>query len=219
VLWKPRPEGVQPQLYRFAWKFLLVAFRRYRFRVVNREGIPKRGGVLIVCNHVADVDPPFISVAVRPRPAEQLAAARHFVRQPLAWLMGSLGAFPLRTDRPDAGAIRHARDRLAQGRLIVIFPEGAPSFSDRLGPFQSGVGHLALVPGILVIPAAIWGTQRVLRRGLPIGRGPVTLIFGPPVRLPEGGSRKERAAAATEAIRAAVGELVAALAAADRAKG
>jgi 1-acyl-sn-glycerol-3-phosphate acyltransferase len=219
VLWRPRPEGVQPQLYWFAWHFLLVAFRRYRYRVVGRERIPERGGVLVVCNHVADVDPPFISVAVRPRPAEQLAAARHFVRQPLAWLMGSLGAFPLRTDRPDAGAIRHARDRLAQGRLVVIFPEGAPSFSDRLGPFQAGVGHLALVPGITVIPAAIWGTQRVLRRGLPIGRGPVTLTFGPPVPVPEGGSRKERAAAATEAIRGAVGELVAAVAAADRARG
>jgi hypothetical protein len=82
------------------------------YRVRGREHIPARGGVLVVCNHVGDIDPPFVGFACHPRPAQYMALARHFTRLPLALLLFGLGAFPVRTGEPDTRALRYARDQL-----------------------------------------------------------------------------------------------------------
>ena len=137
-----------------------------------REHIPARGGVLVVANHLADIDPAALGLACTPRPAQYLAMARHFTHQPLAMLLFSLGAFPVQAGQPDTRALRHARNQLEAGRLVVIFPEGAPTWGPEMSEFRQGVGHLALTPGVTVVPAALWGTHRVLRGWRPVGRGP-----------------------------------------------
>ena len=178
------------------------------YRVHGREHIPPRGGVLVVCNHVGDIDPPFVGFACHPRPAQYMALAKHFTRLPLALLLFGLGAFPVRTGEPDTRALRYARDRLERGRLVIIFPEGGPLWGAPLGAFQEGAGLLALTPGVTVVPAAITGTERVMRGWRVVGRGPVHVTFGPPVEVPAEGPRRARAAEATERARAAVAALL-----------
>lgn len=181
------------------------------FRVEGRAMVPRRGGVLVIANHPADIDPAAMSLACVPRPAQYLALAQHFRHRPLAHLLFSLGAFPVRGGRPDVRAMRHARDQLRAGRLVVVFPEGMASWSDRLGEFREGAGHLALTPGVTVVPAAIWGTQRVLRGWRPVGRGPITIAFGAPLAVPPDGAPRERAAVVTRDARAAIEGLLAPL--------
>ena len=189
--------------------------RLYGFRVRGRERLPAKGGVLLVLNHNADCDPAFVTLACSPRTTLYLGAARHFANPALGWLLSGLGGIPLHTDRPDVVALRRARGHLAAGRLLAVFPEGAPSFSDRVAPFRGGVGLLALTPGVAVVPAALWGTHRVVRRSLPIGRGPVRMAFGTPLALPTGGSRRERADRVANDCREAIRTLLAPLVAAD----
>jgi 1-acyl-sn-glycerol-3-phosphate acyltransferase len=159
--------------------------------------------VLVVVNHVGDIDPPFVGMACVPRQAQYLADARHYRSLPLATVLYAVGAFPVQTDSPDTRALRRAREQLLEGELVVIFPEGKPSWGPP-GEFRDGVGHLALTPGITVVPAAIWGTHKVLRGWRPMGRGPVLVAFGHPVPVPEGGSRRERAAELTRRTRDAI---------------
>jgi len=209
IYWFPPAKGVWAPIWRLGCVLLLPTLPWLAgWRVAGRRRIPREGGVLLVANHVADIDPPFLAMAAVPRPAQYLALARHFTRWPLARVLFALGAFPLSTNGPDTRALRYARDQLAAGRLVIIFPEGAPTWGEGLGEFREGLGLLGLTPGVTVIPAAIWGAHKVMRGWRVVGRGPVLVAFGRPVPIPEEGSRRERAAELTRRARAAVAELL-----------
>jgi 1-acyl-sn-glycerol-3-phosphate acyltransferase len=208
VHWHPPRQGVWPPIWYFARLVLTPVRALVGFRVAGRRRIPREGGVLVVANHLADVDPPFIGVACVPRPAQYVGLSRHFTRRPLAMLLFALGAFPIRTGERDGRALRHAREQLLAGRLVIIFPEGRPTWGGELEDFRNGVGHLALTPGVTVIPAAIWGTHRVMRGWRLVGRGPVLVAFGRPLEPPGPGPRRERAAEITRRARTAVEELL-----------
>lgn len=178
------------------------------FRVAGRRRIPREGGVVVVVNHVGDLDPIFVGVACVPRRAQYAADARHFRHLPFARLMYAVGGFPLRPESADARALRYARDQLLAGGLIVVFAEGRPGWGAPMGEFLEGAGHLGLTPGVTVVPAAIWGVQHFIRGWRPVGRGPVLVAFGHPVPVPKDGPRRERAAELTRRTRAAVAELL-----------
>lgn len=209
VHWRPPREGVWRPLWRFGVALLgATAPRLLGFRVEGRENVPERGGVLVVANHPADIDPAALGLACAPRTTQYMALAQHFRRLPLASLLFALGAFPIRHGRADVRAMRHARQQLAEGRLLVVFPEGVATWGGRLGEFHEGAGHLALTPGVTVVPTAIWGTHRVLRGRRPVGRGPVQVAFGAPVAVPPDGSARERAAEVTRRAEEAIAELL-----------
>lgn len=210
IHWRPPPRGVRSPVWRFGSRLLgLTAPRLLGFRVAGRHHLPPTGGVLVIANHPADIDPAALGLACVPRPAQYMALDRHFRHRPLATLLFALGAFPVRSGRPDLRAMRHAREQLRAGGLVVVFPEGAASWSARLGSFRHGAGHLALTEGVTVIPAAVWGTTNVLRGRRPVGRGPVRIAFGEPLEVPVEGSPRERAAEVTRRARADIGELLA----------
>jgi 1-acyl-sn-glycerol-3-phosphate acyltransferase len=209
VHWTPPPNGVWGPIWWLARLILTpTLYLLAGFRIAGRRRIPREGGVLVVANHLADIDPLFVGVACIPRRAQYIALAKHFTRRPLSLVLFGLGAFPLRPGGADTRAMRYARDQLAAGRLVVIFPEGGPSWDAGLGEFRPGMGLLGLVEGVRVVPAAIWGVQRVLRGWRPVGRGPVLLAFGHPLPVPTEGTRRERADELTRRAHAAVRELL-----------
>lgn len=217
VYWHPPRSGVWGPLWWFARIVLTPSLPALvGFRVAGRRRIPARGGVLVVSNHLADLDPLFVGVACMPRRAQYLALAKHFTGRPLATILLALGAFPLRHGTPDTRALRYAREQLEAGRLVIIFPEGGPSWGAGLGEFRQGAGHLGLADGVSVVPAAVWGADRVLRGWRPVGRGPVRVAFGHPLEIPREGSRRARADELTRRARAAVQELLEPMMAADR---
>jgi len=209
VHWSPPPSGPWAPVWCFARLLLgLLAPPVLGFRVAGRRNVPATGGVLVVANHPADIDPAALGLACVPRPAQYMALAGHFRHRPLATLLFALGAFPIRAGRADLRAMRHARVQLAAGRLVIVFPEGVASGDGRVGSFLDGAGHLALTPGVTVVPAAIWGTQRVLRGWRPVGRGPVRIAFGAPLEVPPAGPPRERAREVMRRARAAIDDLL-----------
>lgn len=204
-LYRPARSGVE------AWARLVSGFR-----VSGRGNIPRSRGCLVVCNHLADPDGMFVGAALPPDiPGMHLVTARHHGGSALAReVLLRLGLEPVRTDGTEVAALRHCRRVLRAGGVVVIYPEGVPGYSSRVQPFAGGAGWLALTPGIDVVPAGIWGSHLVMRRGLPLGRGPVRVAFGEPVAVDDlAGARGDRVAAATERLRARVQAMVSALAA------
>ncbi|MGD9694481.1 MAG: lysophospholipid acyltransferase family protein [Thermoleophilia bacterium] len=209
VHWFPPAAGLSVPLWRFARAVLepttpwLVGFR-----VAGRRRMPRSGGVLVVANHVGDIDPLFVGLACVPRPAQYMALSMHFTSRPVARLLFQLGAFPIRVGEADVRAMRYAREQLAVGRVVVMFPEGSPSWGGPMGEFHEGMGNLGLTPGTAVVPMAVWGTHRILRERRVVGRGPVFVAVGEPLAAAATGSRRQRAADLTARARASVAALL-----------
>lgn len=169
-----------------------------RLRVTGREHVPAAGPVLIVCNHVSQVDPPVLGVAALPRKTYYMAKIELFRVPLLGRTIRGLGAFPVVRGGADRRAMRLARDILRRGDVVLMFPEGTRNRDGVLRPGFPGAGALGLEPGVTVVPAAIWGSQRPL--------GPVRVAFGPPLDLGdlEDGPRGRRSQAAVDRMMAAV---------------
>jgi 1-acyl-sn-glycerol-3-phosphate acyltransferase len=209
----PRHADVWPPLYRVG-RAAVTAWGRAMngFEVAGRVNIPGDRGCLVVCNHLADSDGIYVGAALPglPRVVNHLVTARHHDVSPVVGnVLLRVGLEPVRTDGTEMGALRHSRRVMQDGGIVVIYPEGVPGYSARVQPFADGAGWLALTPGIAVVPAAIWGSHRVMRRGLPVGRGPVRVAFGAPVPVDDlTGSRAARVHAASGRVRERVQALV-----------
>ena len=178
-----RERGVLASLYAFV-RLITVAVLRgwFRVRIVGTERIPNTGAAIIAPNHKNFVDAFFVGLATR-RHVRFMAKIELF-KGPLRGLFLRLGAFPVRRGESDTQAVETAREILAGGGLVVVFPEGTRVEQvDALGSPHHGAGRLALETGAPIIPAAITGTSHLWRGALPKLRR-VQLTFLAPV-LPD----------------------------------
>ncbi len=174
----------------------------YRLRVRGAGAIPKRGGVLIVSNHLSSIDPPVVGTAAWPRKLYYMAKVELFRSRLLRFAITRTGAFPVRRGEADRDAIRMARGILRRGDAVVMFPEGTRSQDGVLGEPHAGAGMLALEAGITVVPMALWGTQSRF--------GPARAVVGEAIDMTDldSGPRAERARIATDRMMEALAELV-----------
>lgn len=135
------------------------------FRVDGGDREPASGPLLIVSNHVSDLDPLVVGAALRRR-VHFMAKVELFRPPLLRWWISACGGFPVRRGEPDRQAFRTARTILEQGGALVMFPEGtrASNLYD-IRPPEPGAALLAVRTGAAILPVAVIGTDRVLPRG------------------------------------------------------
>ena len=174
----------------------------FRLKVSGKENIPRDRPVLVVSNHISQADPPILGVALLPRKTYYMAKSELFRIPVLRRIVHRLGAFPVERGGADRRALRLAREVLGRNDALLMFPEGTRFTDGRLRPGLSGAGSLALIPGVTVIPAAIWGSHRFGRR--------VRVVFGEPLDLSdlEDGSRSARSRQAVDRMMAAIAGLI-----------
>lgn len=158
---------------------LLLARPLFGFRVRGAEKVPRRGGLIIVCNHISEMDPPILGFAV-PRTVSFMAKIELFRNRFGRFLMEELKAFPVDRSIADTGALRRAIEILKEGFTVVIFPEGTRSRDGRMLPGKPGISLIASASGAPVVPAFIWGTDHPLRAFLRRG-APFSVDFGDPI--------------------------------------
>jgi glycerol-3-phosphate dehydrogenase (NAD(P)+) len=196
--------GVNPVLYWAVRIVLLPSFLVYlRLVRVGSEHLPRSGPLLLAANHRSFLDPFVIGTLTR-RPVYYVAKRELFRKPWQAWLLNSLGAFPIDRGRGDEDAIATAREILARGDCVVIFPEGTRVRSGPLGAPRRGLGRLALETGAPVVPVAVIGTEEV-RRGWRVRPRRVRIRCGAPLRFANNGCpTPELSAAVTERVWARV---------------
>ncbi len=147
--------------YRLSWLFLnLIERLLFGFRVYGAENVPLVGGVIIASNHVSYCDPPVVGSAV-PREVFFLAKEELFRNRAFAWLIKNYNAIPLRRWSGDIGAVRKAVALLNEGKAIIMFPEGTRSLSGRLLKPKPGIGLIASLASVPVVPTYVSGTNRL----------------------------------------------------------
>jgi len=154
-----------------------------RIYVVDCEHINRTGGFLLASNHISHFDPPIISSVAR-RKIDWMAMAEFFPIPGLGHFLRAVDAFPAARDRADRKTIRSAIERLKDGRIVGVFPEGGIRDGARslLGgaPLRPGASTLAHMAGVPIVPCVILGSDRLYakRNWLPLRRTPVWIAFG-----------------------------------------
>src|SRR5256885_11464481 len=154
-----------------------------RIYVVGRENLNRAGGFLLASNHISHFDPLIISSVVR-RKIDWMAMAEFFPVPGIGHFLRAVDAFPAARDRADRKTIRTAIERLKDGRIVGVFPEGGIRDGARSllegAPLRAGASTLAHIAGVPILPCVILGSDRLYakRNWLPLRRTPVWIAFG-----------------------------------------
>ncbi|MDR9853797.1 lysophospholipid acyltransferase family protein [Paenibacillus sp. VCA1] len=174
--------------YEFCRGVLNVMFTLvYRLEAVGEENIPKEGGVLLCSNHLTVLDPITVGIKVKRR-IKFMAKAELFKVPVLGPVITKLGAFPVKRGGVSKESIKNSLTILRNGEVMGIFPEGTRN-SDS-GAAKKGAATFALRSGAAVVPVAIIGNYKFLRK--------MKVIYGAPLDL--SGFKEMESGEAVEAV-------------------
>jgi len=155
----------------------------WRRTVAGHENIPASGGVIIAPNHMSYADPPLVGSSMR-RPLHFMAKQELFDMPVLGFLIRRTNAFPVRRGQQDVGAFRSAVKLLEAGEALLIFPEGGRSKDGNFRPARAGIGMIACMAQVPVVPVRIINSDRLSK----LSR--LKVVFGKPLFPPKESSRE-----------------------------
>ena len=163
-------------------KFIgLIIFRIFlRLEIEGQENIPKKGPLLLACNHISLLDPPVVAVACT-RQLHWMAKEELFVPV-LGTIYRWLGAFPVKRGTADRAALKHGIEIMQNNEVLAIFPEGTRSKTGALGKAAPGALMMAGKVRATILPTCVIGTD-VKRQGKLWPK--VKVKFGKPIEFPK----------------------------------
>jgi long-chain acyl-CoA synthetase len=174
-------------------------------RIQGRENLRGvQGPVLVVSNHIDDVDVGFILTALPAHLRHKLATAaggealealrtpstkRNFFRRifdRVEWFLGVslLNLFPLPREAGFRESFAFAGESVDRGYSILVFPEGHHTTDGKLRAFRSGIGLLVNNLRIPVVPMRIDGLFEAKQAGKRMAKPfEITVKIGQPIRF------------------------------------
>lgn len=162
-----------------------------RVHVVCLEQPPKKGAIIVACNHISHFDPPLLS-AFFPQQLH-LVAMEELFSHPLAIRFFSwLSVIPIDRFGKKTGSNREAfkkiKRRFATGNAIGLFPEGGirsgTSSILKQAPMKPGLANLSFSNQLPIIPCVILGSDRLYCKRAWFQRAPLWIIIGKAIHPP-----------------------------------
>lgn len=137
----------------------------YRLKVSGLDNIPKKGPVVIACNHVSFVDPLIVGGSVR-RPVRFVMDHKIYKAPILNWVFRAAKTIPIASKKDNPEMLESAfvamEEALDNGEVLCIFPEGQITRDGQMNTFREGVKALTDGKQVPIVPAALgnlWGSM------------------------------------------------------------
>ena len=157
------------KLYRLSNWYISWALRTMStWRVEGLENVPKQGPLLVIANHLSNMDPVLMSCSI-PRRLNFLSK-RGIFKPGVAQFLRTYGAYPVDRDGQDLDGFNWCKRTLAAGGAICMFPEAQRVPKGGMIKALPGSAFLALRTNAPILPVAITGTAHI---------GPIPQVFFP----------------------------------------
>jgi 1-acyl-sn-glycerol-3-phosphate acyltransferase len=203
-----RPTPTYTAIAILSWPFLYGLFR---LRSRGRDNLPRDGGFVLASNHLSSFDPWPLGLPIWPGRFLRFMAKSELYWFPMSAVANGAGAFPVRRGQKDTVAIETAVRLAREGNVVAMFPEGTRRKKGLVKRFEarprSGAARIALEAGVPLVPAAVKGTDKLLRLG------PLRVAYGAPIDIDDlrGEDVAEAAKVATDRLMEKIAELEASL--------
>src|SRR5436309_10914135 len=170
----------------------------YRVTALRLENLPA-GGFLLVPNHITWVDALILQLAC-PRPIRYVIDQEYYHKPILHPILRAIGCIPI-SKRQSHAAVRVAAEKLNDGEIVCVFPEGELERRGTLLRLQRGYEVIARHAKAQVVPVwldQLWGSIFSFQGGKFFTkfpkriRYPVTVTFVKPIDAKEAGGATVR---------------------------
>ena len=156
----------------------------------HTERLPRDGAILAV-NHISEIDPLSVAHMVYNQGLLPtiMAKTEPWKGPVLRQALQATRMIPVERTRDGGRSLEAARQALASGRVIVVYPEGTVTRDPEGWPMtaRTGAVRLALQTGAPLVPVGRWGIQELLpypsRSLRPFPRRTARMRVGHPVDL------------------------------------
>jgi 1-acyl-sn-glycerol-3-phosphate acyltransferase len=160
-------EPAERALVRVVWILNQVFKRLSRRQWSGQDKIPATGGVVLVVNHISNLDPIVFGqyLAYAGRYPHFLGKASLFRLPVVGRIIRACGQIPVERGTSNAAqALSQAIDAVNRGTAITVYPEGTITLDPDLWPMQgkTGAARIALATDAPVIPVGHWGAQQII---------------------------------------------------------
>jgi 1-acyl-sn-glycerol-3-phosphate acyltransferase len=155
--------------------------------------VPAHGPLILVANHINFLDVPILYTHLMPRPVSGFAKVETWKNPAIGLLFSLANAIPLRRELIDRSALDLALQKLREGHILAIAPEGTRSGDGQLQRARSGVAMLAIASGAPVLPLVYFGGEKFRRNVVRLRRTDFHIAVGEPFSIDMGGRKATRA--------------------------
>jgi 1-acyl-sn-glycerol-3-phosphate acyltransferase len=173
--------------WQFASRSMRVLFAASaQVRVIFYHPIPQTGRFILASNHISHFDPVIITVFFSRR-IDWIGMSDLFRGRVFRQIFSALNVIPIERSGPDRAALRLAVNRLRQGRVVGIFPEGGIRDGGASivngAEMKQGVSLLFALSDAPLLPCVILGSDRLynFRNWLPWRRPKIWVGYGQPI--------------------------------------
>ena len=167
------------RLWASIWSFL----SGIRYEIHGREFIDIKQPYIYIFNHRSFIDAPIIPIAIQQE--VRAIGKKELSKIPIFGFITSRVA--VWVDRKDTesrkASVERLLDILKKGISIVVAPEGTRNKTDQtLLPFQKGAFRIAVETGTPIMPMAVIGADKIMKRGsFLLNPGKVKIYFSSPI--------------------------------------
>lgn len=156
---------------------IIPGFLLFPTIIKGQKYIPRKGKMILVCNHQSNLDAVLIAMKLVKRRFYYMAKSELFKNKFTGSFFRSMGMYPINRQQNDIQAVKKTLSLLKKEKAICIFPEGTRVKNSEMTDAKNGVALFALKTKSPIVPSCFIKKPGIFRIN--------KLVIGQPFNLSE----------------------------------